>query len=224
MNLIAELKFITTFALKPSNVTHMSGRTLLLPTPYAIKMALTDRAIVRYGYEKSKEIFPAIRDLNISWSGPSVIGVTQITERGYRLGKSSTKEQVKIQEYCTYSGSFYLAFENYEQHIQDDLVQFITMLFHLGRSSSVVNCEFLYVEVVVANQQWLNLGVPVDYAQAPRGIVQRMDDMKDNITLDDVSTYKFESRAQTRLQYDIVIPYKMAHASRNFVGYERIYS
>ncbi len=224
MTLIAELKFVSTFALKPSNVTNMSGRTLLLPTPYAIKMALIDRAIVRFGFEKSKEIFPAIRDLRIYWAGPLTIGVMQVIEKGYRLARSTTKSQIRVQEYCTYSGSFYITFESKSSDAVGELSQLIRMLFRLGRSGSIINCEYLFRNVEAIDRDWISLGDPLDYSEITRGIVQRMDDMRHDVSLTDVSTYNLQSPNQLRFQYDIIIPYKLGYASDNFIVYERIES
>ncbi|MEL6407975.1 MAG: hypothetical protein AAFR81_26640 [Chloroflexota bacterium] len=200
----------------------MSGRTLLLPTPYAIKMALTDRAIVKFGLGNSQEIFPYIRDLSIDWAGPLTIGVMQVTEKGYRLEKSKTKTQVKIQEHCTYSGSFYLRFENKHSNIKNDLSQLIRMLFRIGKSGSVVNCEYVYSDVTTIDRSWHSLCDPIDYSEVTRGTVQRMDDMQNDVTLADISKYHLSSRIKTRIQYDIIIPYRLGHASENFVAYERI--
>jgi hypothetical protein len=222
MMLITELKFISTFVLKPSNVTNTSGRTLLLPTPFAIKTALTDRAIVRYGYQRAEELFPSIRDLKIFWSGPAIIGVTQTRERGIRLEKSVAITQLSIQEYCWYSDSFYLALDGIESaNLTDNIAEFLRMLFYLGRSSSIVNCEYVYTDNKIFDPNWVKLFAPLDPLLLIGGVVQRMDDMRDDIELKDISAFRREKFKKARIQYDIVVPYRLASVAKDFVVYEK---
>jgi hypothetical protein len=57
---------VAPFSLKPANSTSSGGKTLLAPTPYAIKMALLDAALRTLGVAEGERLFPFLRDLAIA--------------------------------------------------------------------------------------------------------------------------------------------------------------
>ena len=56
MWVLATYQPTTFFSLKPSNATSSGGKTLLTPTPYAIKMGLLDAAIRTEGISYSARV------------------------------------------------------------------------------------------------------------------------------------------------------------------------
>jgi hypothetical protein len=73
MWLIARYLPVAPFSLKPAVATSSGGKTLLVMTPYAIKMALLDVAIRTLGLSAGEELFPGLRDLSISLAPPQDI-------------------------------------------------------------------------------------------------------------------------------------------------------
>ena len=55
----------TLFSLRLSWTTSTGGKTLLLPSPYAIKMAILDIALRTSGHQLGEAAWPWIRDLSI---------------------------------------------------------------------------------------------------------------------------------------------------------------
>jgi hypothetical protein len=70
MWIVARYLPVAPFSLKPAAATSSGGKTLLVPTPYAIKMALLDVAIRTLGVDAGERLFPALRDLSISLEMP----------------------------------------------------------------------------------------------------------------------------------------------------------
>jgi hypothetical protein len=66
MWLMARYLPVAPFSLKPANATSSGGKTLLAPTPYAIKMALLDVALRTLGRAEGEHLFPSLRDLAIA--------------------------------------------------------------------------------------------------------------------------------------------------------------
>lgn len=66
MWIVARYLPVAPFSLKPAAATSSGGKTLLVPTPYAIKMALLDVAIRTLGLAAGERLFPILRDLSIS--------------------------------------------------------------------------------------------------------------------------------------------------------------
>src|SRR5688572_3920848 len=79
--LLLELELVAAFSLRPSNATSSSGKSLLIPSPYAIKMALIDCLISQRDVEDGKQHFATIRDLEISIQLPKAIAVSRLTRR-----------------------------------------------------------------------------------------------------------------------------------------------
>src|SRR5450755_1555720 len=70
MWIVARYLPVAPFSLKPAAATSSGGKTLLVPTPYAIKMALLDVAIRTLGLAEGERLFPALRDLSIALQLP----------------------------------------------------------------------------------------------------------------------------------------------------------
>lgn len=70
MWIVAHYLPVAPFSLKPAAATSSGGKTLLVPTPYAIKMALLDVAIRTLGLTVGERLFPTLRDLSISLEMP----------------------------------------------------------------------------------------------------------------------------------------------------------
>jgi hypothetical protein len=70
MWIVARYLPVAPFSLKPAAATSSGGKTLLVPTPYAMKMALLDVAIRTLGLSVGERLFPALRDLSIALEMP----------------------------------------------------------------------------------------------------------------------------------------------------------
>jgi len=66
----------TLFSLKPSWATSSGGKSLLVPTPFALKMALLDAACRTEGVTMARALWPAIRDSVVALRGQRSIVVT----------------------------------------------------------------------------------------------------------------------------------------------------
>ncbi len=64
---------VAPFSLKPAAATSSGGKTLLVVSPYAIKMALLDVAIRSFGLEAGERWFSQIRDLAVAVALPQDI-------------------------------------------------------------------------------------------------------------------------------------------------------
>ena len=70
MWLVARYLPVSFFSLKSAAATASGGKSLLVPTPYAVKMALLDAAIRTQGVAQGERLFPLIRDLSVALELP----------------------------------------------------------------------------------------------------------------------------------------------------------
>jgi hypothetical protein len=104
------------FSLKDSQATNAAGKTLLVPSPYAIKMALLDVAIRWQGIETAKQYFIWLKNLEIRQSPPEFACVTNAFIKIQRPPKDPKpfepfKPTIAFREYAQFYGQLRLSFE-----------------------------------------------------------------------------------------------------------------
>ena len=119
MWVLATYQPTTFFSLKPSNATSSGGKTLLTPTPYAIKMGLLDAAIRTGGIDYGKQVWEWIRTLSLAVHLPEHALVNNVFTRILKPTRSSDKDgfdrTIGYREYVHFDGKMRLGFE-----IRDD--------------------------------------------------------------------------------------------------------
>jgi len=91
MWIIAEYEAVTLFSLKLSAATASGGKTLLVPTPYALKMALLDAACCTVGVTRAEAWWPAIRDLRVALYPTERVVVTNLFQKVLKPRRSPAK-------------------------------------------------------------------------------------------------------------------------------------
>lgn len=240
------------FSLKPADATSTGGRSLLVPTPFSIKMALLDVALRLYGVRVGSTHFDLIRDLVIAVSPPPRIVVNNCFVRILKLrreksGKSeanddsdvdeSTSEgpfirSVAFREYVQYSGPLGLACEVQTSEAADLLTTLLPQISYFGKRGSLFQIDSLprVQERFPAQQGYLRLdGQSEEEFQTTAGFtLQHLDDCAASLTFERTNIYA-ERSAKTsitlgreRVIRHIVLPYQLTRSSRGFSLYERI--
>jgi len=93
MWIIARYLPVAPFSLKPAAATSSGGKTLLAPTPYAIKMALLDVAIRTKGVGEGEQLFPFLRDLSVQIALPDDILVSKSFSKSWRPVESKDSQK-----------------------------------------------------------------------------------------------------------------------------------
>src|SRR5262245_12206012 len=66
---------VSIFSLKPAIATSSGGKTLICPTPFAIKMALLGAVLGTRGEKEGRRLWPAIRDMRLRIALPNQVSV-----------------------------------------------------------------------------------------------------------------------------------------------------
>lgn len=104
------------FSLKDSQATNAAGKTLLVPSPYAVKMALLDVAARSQGLATAQEVFTWLKLLEVRPSPPQLACVTNAFIKIQRPPKNHEplepfKPTIAFREYAQFQGELRLAFE-----------------------------------------------------------------------------------------------------------------
>ena len=243
MWLIAEYEAVTLFSLRLSSATSSGGKTLLVPTPYSVKMALLDAACRILNVAHAEEVWPSICDLAVALRPPERAAITNLFQRVWKSwqfkGKASEREaktaemlakgkypfqpDIGYREYVHLDGPLGIAlgWDEADDHPWlDDLLLNVT---YFGKRGS-------FMQLIKPPVRTPDL--PADYVEATRdqlmfavdGTLQVLDDCTPDLTFDKANIYsgKKIKLGKERVTRNVVLPYHLTRSSKSFSLYERI--
>lgn len=238
---IATYQPTTFFSLRPYNATTSGGKTLIVPTPFAIKMALLDVAIRVHGLPHGKKWFPHLRDLKVACSLPQRVVVNNSFIKILRPHKSGAKDvygtglvgpmgnTIAYREMVQFGGPIQLAVKNVLQKVDDGpppLRELLAQIHYLGKRGgfmqfmSIAESEELQPNYTVLNPSKRN-------SFQIEGTLQMLDDCGPKMTFEHVNVYSGKRISVNRYQSGrfintVVLPYQPVRSSRSFTLYHRI--
>jgi hypothetical protein len=233
MWVLAEYRPTGIFSLKSSATTSSGAKTLLVPTMYAVKMALVDAAF-RSGKDGA-EVFEKVKPFEVRFRPPEYAAVTHgfIKIRREREVKDARNQEavelkrkspfqptVAYREFCSFKGELIVAINVGES--VSWLEELLPVVGYLGKRGSFFQfAGFEYAELL-PEPFTFPLGSPPEEFSLDV-VVQPLDDLGERATFDAISTY---STVRARLGKDRVIiqtaiPYRMVSSSRGYTFYRR---
>lgn len=225
MWVVLDYEPVAIFGLRPSNTTSSGGKSLLVPTPYAIKMALIDRALRHLGQEQGRMLFPYIRDCRVFVQAPQAVAVTRSFQKVLRPNTKKGEvwtSTIAQREYVVYGGTMRLALNTDNREFADVLIQVASMVNYFGRKGSFFQLIDARVEDMITDE-YVDLGSAADLAGLRQmGLLQRMDDMRADATFDEISTLSKKGNKDDggRISYTVILPYQLMHNGHNYTVYE----
>lgn len=217
------------FSLRDSNSTSSGAKSLFLPSPYAIKMALINQAIslggVNFNAEPQK--FHVIRDLKINFriSGDFCVNNCLLKIQKKR-GDEPFKPTVGFREYLFLDSDLEIIFETNANDVdlfdktEDNMLflkKYLCTINQLGKRG----CFFQFVKFndnpLPANVLPFEIGRQLFY-----GILQEYDDFDENLIFDNVNSYS-ESKTK-RVKKIMVLPIMRTNASKSYTTYKVLFT
>lgn len=234
---IAKYQPTTFFSLRSYTATSSGGKSLIVPTPFAIKMALLDAAIRTQGIVRGRALFPHLRDMRIAVRLPRYILVNKTLARILRLKEIKTTADKKeaamaeaiadlqwpfqrticFREYVQFGGPLILAFQGMSLQ---ELEPLLTQVNYLGKRGGFFQLIAIPKEVEeIEGFTILTEGVNRAF---PMGTLQMVDDCGPQLTFEQVDVYssKCIKPGQDRVFHHIVLPHRPVRSSRGFTLYE----
>jgi len=245
MWLIAEYAPTTLFSLRPAQSTTSGGKSLVVPTPFAVKMALLDACIRTRGLAAGRHLFPVIRDVAVAAALPGHVVVNntfvkilrpvEIKDRRTaeaKIARQRARKQwpyqntIAFREYVQLGGPLALALSPGED--DGDLLRVLGRLLvqinYLGKRGG-----FLQLLAPPRQSDFLPDGFTLLNPAEPQpflrdGLPQILDDCGPSMTFEHADIYsgKRIRLGRERVLYHVVLPYRLARSSRGFTLYERI--
>lgn len=225
MWIIARYQPTTLFSLKPHMATSSGGKSLLVPTPFAVKTALLDAAIRTQGLAQGKAIFDGLRDLQIAIRLPQRILVNNTFKRILRAARSPTPGQwpyqrtIGFREYVQFAGPLSLAFKG----MTKDLDPLLPQVNYLGKRGGFIQLLEQPRRIETLPQDFTVLTAGIEGA-FPFGTLQMVDDWGEKMTFERLNVYsdKRITAGTHRVFHHVVLPHQPVRSSKSYTLYERI--
>lgn len=203
------------FSLKESNSTNSGAKSLLIPSPYSIKMALFNQAITIDGKEifeekKSKE-FAFIKDAQIEYRviGSFCVNNCFVTIQSLRDGTYRGKPSFR--EYIYLSENIEIIFNVKNEVAKQYLQKYLHRINYFGKRG----CFFQFVGYRD------NPGEPnvkeFDASDFTPGVLQEFDDISSKALFKNVDN--FNSASVQREKRILVIPVRNVNSSKSYTHF-----
>jgi len=237
---IAKYQPTTFFSLKPYTATSSGGKSLIVPTPFAVKMALLDAVIRTQGLVRGQTLFPVLRDLRVAVRLPAWIVVNNTFTKIWRINDSVTKKgkaekarliakareerkwpyqpNIGFREYVQFGGPLDLAFQGMAT---DDLIPLLEQVNYLGKRGGFMQLLRAPEEIAHLPDGFTVLTESVN-GSFPLGTLQMVDDCGPSLTFEQVNVYSSKGMklGKDRVFHHIVLPHRPVRFSRGFTLYE----
>lgn len=241
MWIIAKYQPTSLFSLRPHTATTSGGKSLIVPTPFATKMALLDVTIRTQGLARGQSLFPATRDLQIAVRLPKWIVVNNSFTKTLRLKEIKTKASEKetaiakakanhqwpfqktiaFREYVQFGGPLALAFQGMPS---EDLMPLLIQVNYLGKRGGFIQLLAPPTTTASLPDSFTVLTEGVNGAFS-LGTLQMVDDCGPGLTFERANVFDSDQKIRVgrdRVFHHVVLPYRPARSSRGFTLYERM--
>ena len=215
------------FSLRDSNSTSSGAKSLFLPSPYSIKMALINQAIslggVNFNAEPQK--FHVIRDLKINFRISGYFCVNNcLLKIQKKRGDEPFKPTVGFREYLFLGSDLEIIIETNAKDVDlfdktEDSILFLKKYLCTINQLGKRGCFFQFMKF---NDNPLPANVlPFEMGRHLfNGILQEYDDFDEDITFDNVNSY---SETKTKRKKKIMfLPMNRRNSSKSYTLYEVI--
>lgn len=232
MWLVATYKPVSLFSLKMTLSTSSGGKTLLVPTPYAVKLAMVDAAFRVKGQEYAEQVFSLIKDKKIRFNPPRHATVNHTFIKILREAKDK-KEQyfipsIAFREFCFFQGTLQVALEFSGKAEEGRLLSLaMSHINYFGKRGSFF--QYIGIEECVQLGSGFSLAVPEDLTTAnvmDYTVGQFLDDLGETDAPDLFNRLNTYSGAKMELGKHRVIkqyllPYRERETTRSYTYYEK---
>ncbi len=227
---------ISLFSLRQSLSTSSGAKTLLVPTPFAMKMALLDAAIRVLGKEQGSLLFPTIRDLQIAIQLPKQLVVINGFLKIVRPKKNGPSDDlgtglitplgstIAYREFVSYGGSLALSLSGREgRALPGELVGLLAQINYFGKRGSFVQLLEPPQIIEQLDESWTLL-TSEQRLFSSDGTIQMLDDCGPGLSFEraDITSGVRITLGKDRVQRTIVLPCRLMRSSRGYTLYQRI--
>jgi hypothetical protein len=216
----------TLFSLRQSNATSSGAKSILTPSPYAVKMALLNAIITYSSLRLAINNFDLIKGLDMQFAPPEKLVVNNCFLKIQKEPHSETKKKhpemnfqstVGFREYIYFSGDMKIAVMIQDGEVKDFLKQWFPRINYFGKKG----CFFQFIKFIDnadLGEEYSKL-LDSKFSNLSPGLITKLDDFAETVTFDSVNTYSTSKTKRARKFY--LLPLRERKANRNFTMYIR---
>lgn len=226
---VATYSPVSLISLKLATATSTGGKSLLLPTPYAYKMALLNAIIQDMGIDTGKATWNAVRDARVAIRGPEWIAVNNTFTKILKPMKGKpeldpetglTRGMIKtigFREYVQWQGEVKIAIDVAQESLP--WARWMSQINYIGKRGGFVQAIEAPTKTDTLDDAFTDLSSASD-GFSLYGTMQIMDDCGPALTFEQIDVYS-DKRVE-RVFRHITIPYQAVSSSRGYTLYRRI--
>lgn len=230
---IAEYESTSLFTLKPATATASGGKTLLVPTPYSIKMALLDAACRLEGVAAGEAAWVWLGAVGVALRPPQAVVVNHtfmklLRPRRNPAAHGSADEgyfgrTIAYREYAYLHGPFALALLTDTEAQADSVGRWLLNVNYLGRRGGFVQLVASPHRADTLPDDFIRLDAPADAFSLGGTLLTQLDDVGDGLTFARANIYTSDkiTLGKHRVLRHITLPYRRVASSRRYTHYER---
>lgn len=233
MWVIADYEATSLFTLKPASATSSGGRTLLVPTPFAIKMAILDVAIRLDGVGIADELMTWLSPATVAIRPPKQVVVNNTFMKVLRPRRRAAKEgepdagpfqrTIAYREYAQLD-EFSIALDVLEHNV-NDVREYLTCINYLGKRGSFMQILDVPFDKDELTDDFFKIDGNMDDSFSMDSIMTQLDDTSNSLTFKQANVYSSGRGSTLRLGKDrilhpVVLPYRLVRSSRGYSFYE----
>jgi len=218
------------FSLKESSATNSGAKSLFIPSPYAIKMAILNQAITLDGIDfegKKNQYFQFVRDAKISFriKGDFCVNncfVKILKKKEDKRGKKAKEEgqlfipgfqeTISFREYIFLNGDLEIIFEVEEEEAKIFITKYLHKINYFGKRG----CFFQFLEYSDSPNKSNISTFSKDKLRA--GILQEYDDFDNKFEFDNVNSY---SKARVNRKKEVfLLPLERVNSSKSYTHFQ----
>jgi len=231
MWLIAEYEAVTLFSLKLSAATSSGGKTLLVPTPYALKMALLDSACRTLGVKQAESLWEQIRGLHVAIRPASKVVVTNLFQKILKPYKNPPKPDtpdfgpfqrtIGYREYAHLVGPMAVALELSESQSKT-FADLLLNINYFGKRGGFMQLVKTPHEVEKLPPHFID-ATTEQTSFIVFGTLQVLDDCASSLSFVRANIYSGEKLLDgDRIHRNVILPYRMTSSSKSYSFYEYV--
>jgi hypothetical protein len=203
------------FSLKESNSTNSGAKSLLIPSPYSIKMALFNQAITIEGKEvfevkKSKE-FAFIKDATIEYRVLGSICVNNCFVTIQSLRDGTYRGKPSFREYIYLSDNIEIIFHVKSEEAKQYLQKYLHRINYFGKRG----CFFQFVSYLdTPNEPNVK---EFDTSNFSPGLLQEFDDISPDADFKNIDN--FDSANAKRDKIILLLPVRNMNSSKSYTHF-----
>lgn len=237
----AEYESTALFTLKPATATASGGRTLPVPTPFAIKMALLDVACRIEGVGAAEKAWDWLNGCRVALQPAPRLVITNTIIKYQRewqfKGKKDEYEAavtkarlaqkypfqptIAYREYAYLDGRFGIALEVMDDAHVSALIRWLSCINYLGKRGGFIQIQDIPHLGENPEQSYIIIGEPLESFVLDAVLLQ-LDDTSDKLTFEKANIYSGKNiqLGKERILHHVALPYRLLQSSRGYSYYE----